>query len=52
MNVYPVESMLMSFVMHASHQGVKHVTNNGINIQKEETTTLFNVVAVIVWVLV
>ena len=39
MNVYPVES-LMSFVMYASHQGVKHVTNNGINIQKEESTIL------------
>ena len=40
MNVYPVESMLMSFVMYASHQGVKHVANSGINIQKEETTIL------------
>ena len=40
--VYPVESMLMSFVMYAihDHQGVKHVTNSGINIQKEETTIL------------
>ena len=38
--VYPVESMLMSFVMYAIHQGVKHVTNSGINIQKEETIIL------------
>ena len=39
MNVYPVES-LMSFIMYANHLGVKHVTNNRINIQKEETTIL------------
>ena len=30
MNVYSVESVLISFVMYATHQGVKHVTNNGI----------------------
>ena len=35
MNMYSVESMLLSFVMYASHQGVKHVTNSGIKIQKE-----------------
>ena len=40
MNVYLVESMLLSFVMYASHHGVKHVTNSGINIQKRETTIL------------
>ena len=40
MNVYSVESVLISFVMYASHQSVKHVTKSGISIKKEETTIL------------
>ena len=35
-NAYPAESMLMSFVMYTSHQGVKHVTNSGMTSIKKK----------------